>query len=353
MSSSRIFGFAELWSQGEHCQRVSSKLVVELEAPLDLAVPPALHWRISHILDALSLPIACLMADPAVLATSERRPAPVTDAAEPRSHAIGEEPRDGPSGAGSILDHAPATMPHLPQQQFEGGLLPAQPVPELLQGSSPRLTPRSPVRSGSSSRAGSSCNLAKAGSSGVFAAGSPARAAPWVKGNGGAGGNGNGAGHAAGGNGNGNGRTGSAPLPQSPMRSPRPQEAVVQNAEEQPVLPTQALPVRGPVNITHNYTAAQAVMEAGAQSPEVRRRLPSRHISFGSASPVSTCTCWKDLPTGLIGISLGDVILRYAVLRRNLLTQSTLATSRRMVGSHETDSLSSTTWSCVCVVLIR
>ena len=78
------------------------------------------------------------------------------------------------------------------------------------------------------------------------------------------------------------------------------EEPVVQPAE-QPGLATQALPVQGPVHITHNYTPALAVMEAGAsQAPEVpphphRPRLapeeiiqpatasPERHLSYNSA----------------------------------------------------------------------
>lgn len=217
------------------------------------------------------------MGDPAVLATAQPRPAPVSDNAMPRSHAVaGEEPFGTSPPLQSILDHAPATMAHLPQQQFQGRPLPAQPVPDLLQGSSPR-----------SARSFGSCSEF-GGSSSQLAVGSPARTTSWgqhgrepsgtltgdTDGNGDiAGSNGDGARWRA--NGNGAGRTSSngmqlPQLPRSPSRKPRKEVAVVQPSDAQPVLPTQALPVTGPVNITHNYTQAQAVMEAGAsETPEV------------------------------------------------------------------------------------
>lgn len=218
------------------------------------------------------------MGDPATLATAQPRPSPVQDDAKPRSHAVnavGDELFGTSPPVNSILDHAPATMAHLPQQHFQGEPLPAQPVPELLQGSSPRS-----ARSFSSSGH-------PGGSSGHLAVGSPARATSWGhygSGNGsgtasGNGANGNGTSDGSGRHGGGNGANRSSSngvtlpqLPRSPLRTPRKEEAVVQPSVAQPVLPTQALPVTGPVNITHNYTQAQAVMEAAAhETPEVCR----------------------------------------------------------------------------------
>lgn len=201
------------------------------------------------------------MADLAVLATADERRSPVTDDAKPRSHAVHDELFGTSPTVSSLLDHAPATMPHLPQQQFQGDPLPAQPVPDLLQGASPRGAGSfgSSGRGGSGQLAGHS-----GGSSSQLAVGSPARATSWGhhgNGNGTMGGDGDGSGSHAGGNGAGRrGSSGVLPqLPQSPLRTPRTprrEEAVVQPSEAQPVLPTQvqsgrALSVVSPVTRKH------------------------------------------------------------------------------------------------------